>query len=58
MHQLENCQTRYRSNTWVGQTRTDGPDEFEPRSATVNENAIIFSHSEALPILQQEPYQL
>ena len=30
MHQLENCQARYRSNTWMGRTRTDGPDEFEP----------------------------
>ena len=27
---LENCQARYRSNTWMGRTRTDGPDEFEP----------------------------
>ena len=30
MKQLENCQARYRSNTWMGRTRTDGPDEFEP----------------------------
>ena len=30
MNQLENCQARYRSNTWNGRTRTDGPDEFEP----------------------------
>ena len=30
MNQLENCQARYRSNTWMGWTRTDGPDEFEP----------------------------
>ena len=30
MNQLENCQARYRSNTWLGRTRTDGPDEFEP----------------------------
>ena len=30
MNQLENCQARYRSNTWMGQTRTDCPDEFEP----------------------------
>ena len=30
MNQLENCQARYRSNTWMGRTRTDGPDEFEP----------------------------
>ena len=29
MNQLKNCQVRYRSNTWVGQTRSDGPDEFE-----------------------------
>ena len=31
MKQLENCQARYRSNTWMGRTRTDGPDEFEPK---------------------------
>ena len=30
MNQLENCQARYRSNTWMGRTHTDGPDEFEP----------------------------
>ena len=30
INQLENCQARYRSNTWMGRTRTDGPDEFEP----------------------------
>ena len=30
MDQLENCQARYRSNTWMGRTRIDGPDEFEP----------------------------
>ena len=30
MNQLENCQARYRSNTWMGWTRTDGPGEFEP----------------------------
>ena len=30
MNQLENCQARYRSNTWMGRTRTDGPDKFEP----------------------------
>ena len=30
MNQLENRQARYRSNTWMGRTRTDGPDEFEP----------------------------
>ena len=30
MNQLENCQARHRSNTWMGRTRTDGPDEFEP----------------------------
>ena len=30
MNQLENCQARYRLNTWMGRTRTDGPDEFEP----------------------------
>ena len=29
MNQLENCQARYRSNTWMGRTLTDGPDEFE-----------------------------
>ena len=29
-NQLENCQARYRLNTWMGRTRTDGPDEFEP----------------------------
>ena len=26
---LENCQTRYRSNPLMGQTLTDGPNEFE-----------------------------
>ena len=30
MNQLENRQARYRSNTWMGRTRTDGPDEFKP----------------------------
>ena len=30
MNQLENCQARYRSNTWMGRTRTDSPYEFEP----------------------------
>ena len=30
INQLENCQARYHSNTWMGRTRTDGPDEFEP----------------------------
>ena len=30
MNQLENCQARYRTNTWMGRTRTDSPDEFEP----------------------------
>ena len=30
LNQLENCQARYRSNTWMGGTCTDGPDEFEP----------------------------
>ena len=30
MNQLENCQARYRSNTWMGRTRTEGPNEFEP----------------------------
>ena len=27
---LKNRQARYLSNTWMGRTRTDGPDEFEP----------------------------
>ena len=30
MNQLENCQARYRSNTWMGRTHTDGLSEFEP----------------------------
>ena len=30
MNQIKNYQTRYSSNTWMGQTRTNGPDEFEP----------------------------
>ena len=30
MNQLKKCQARYRSNTWMGRTHTDGPDEFEP----------------------------
>ena len=29
MNQLVICQARYRLNTWMGRTRTDGPDEFE-----------------------------
>ena len=29
MNQLENWQAKYRSNTWMSRTRTDGPDEFE-----------------------------
>ena len=29
MNQLENCQARYRSNTWMGRTCTDGPYKFE-----------------------------
>ena len=36
MNQLENCQARYRSNTWMGRTRTDGPDEFEPTKFDCN----------------------
>ena len=35
MDQLENCQAGYRSNTWMGRTRTDGPNEFEPSKLTV-----------------------
>ena len=30
MNHLENRQASYRSNTWMGRTRTEGPDEFEP----------------------------
>ena len=30
MNPIENWQGRYRSNTWMGRTCTDGPDEFEP----------------------------
>ena len=30
MNQFENCQARYRSNTWMGRTCTASPDEFEP----------------------------
>ena len=30
MNQLENCQDRFCSNTWMGRTRTDGPNKFEP----------------------------
>ena len=30
MKQLEICQARYRSNTWMCRTRADGRDEFEP----------------------------
>ena len=30
MNQLEICQARYRSNTWMGRTRIDSPNEFEP----------------------------
>ena len=30
MNQLENWQARYRSNTWISRTHTDGSDEIEP----------------------------
>ena len=30
MNQPQNCEASYRSNTWMGRTRTDGPNEFEP----------------------------
>ena len=43
MNQLENCQARYRSNIWMGRTRTDGPDEFEPSKFDCNFLSIIFS---------------
>ena len=36
MNQLENCQERYRLNTWMGRTRNDGPDEFEPTKFDCN----------------------
>ena len=36
MNQLEICQARYRSNTWMGRTRIDGPDEFEPSKFDCN----------------------
>ena len=38
MNQLENCQARYHSNTWMGRTRTDGPHEFEPSKFDCNLN--------------------
>ena len=41
MNQLENCQARYRSNTWMGRTRTDGPDEFEPTKFDCTELAAL-----------------
>ena len=44
MNQLENCQARYRSNTWMGRTRTDGPDEFEPTKFDCN-NLMENNHS-------------
>ena len=37
MNQLENCQARYCSNTLMGRTRTDGPDEFEPTKFDCNQ---------------------
>ena len=43
MNQLEICQARYRSNTWMGRTRTDGPDEFEPSKFDCINH--LFSHS-------------
>ena len=43
MHQLENCQARYRSNTWMGRTRTDGPDEFEPSKFDCTLNILVHS---------------
>ena len=42
MNQLENCQARYPSNTWLGRTRTDGPDEFEPSKF----DCILFKRNE------------
>ena len=36
MNQLENCQARYGSNTWMVRTRTDGPGEFEPSKFDCN----------------------
>ena len=44
MNQLENCQARYRSNTWMGRTRTDGPDEFEPTKFDCNYRKIHQKH--------------
>ena len=41
MNQLENCQARYRSNTWMGRTRTDGPDEFEPTKFDCTCNTVL-----------------
>ena len=41
MNQLENCQARYRSNTWIGRTRTDGPDEFKPPKFDIYNLVII-----------------
>ena len=42
MNQLKNCQARYRSNTWMGRTRTDGPDEFEPPKFDCTSNFLNF----------------
>ena len=36
MNQLENCQARYLSNTWMGRTSNGGPDEFEPSKFDCN----------------------
>ena len=47
MNQLENRKARYRSNTWMGRTRTDGPDEFEPSSQYIlNWEKVILKSSQ------------
>ena len=43
MNQLENCQARYRSNTWMGRTRTDSPDEFEPTKFDCNSVSLYYT---------------
>ena len=44
MNQLENCQAMYRSNTWMGRTSTDGPNEFEPSKFDCNRECMKFEN--------------
>ena len=43
MNYLENCQSRYRSNPWMGGTCTDGSDELEPSKFDCMTSIFIWS---------------